>query len=593
MRKVFNKIKSRFGAYVIGLFLLVGLTSVLLGHAPWEKETVRAGGGDWVNYGTTFGERQPQSGSYQVGQTVSAGWNALKPASGMDGEAQPANVEVTINRLTNIWGTDVAKGQAAFSDADVASYAAAGFPNGGYEHALTRVGAQVSGDQNSSNWQLNFNWTATTPGYYQIDITPRGNQARSLGWVAVRVEGAPVVNNPTNPITPVTTQNPQINCTSLVANTSSVRIGDTVSFTPNVTSNQGLGRIEVFVYTTANQSPNSEIGWHPIGTVNSSGQQVYFNNTSSVIPYAGNYVFTMVVYDQNGNRVANWQNGACTTTVNFASQVVNNPNFGQASCEVTANQFSSGSSTNVAFNGRLITNENRFANRYVWNFGDGTSVDTGSNSSTNHTYSGNGTYRPSLTIYDNSGGQWTCSTQVNVNPQIGSSSNCPYTSTQARLAGSTDWDAFKSINAGGSIKVGGFHNDNLGILATDVRIDLTGPATFTNIANGSTVSPTVAGDYTLTVTTPAYSGSQCQGQAVLRVLGGTPSAATTTTTPAQTQTQTQAVTVTQSAPAQPQVVTQAAPSVLPKTGAEPLFIAPILLGLAWVGRKIHRNFKLA
>lgn len=608
MLNLFNSAKAKLvGGFAI-LLAIIGLSSILLGHFPWENKTASAGGGDWVNYGTSFGERQPQSGSYTVGQTVSAGWNALKPVSGMEAEAQPSNVEVTVNRLTNIWGTDVSKGQAAFSDQDVANYARAGFPNGGYEHAFARVSANVSGDTSSSNWQLSFNWNATSPGYYQIDITPRGNEARSLGWVAVRVEGAPVTTTTTQPAPPSTQQAAQINCTSLVANTSSVRIGDNITLTPNVSTNSGLSRIEVFYYNPANQSPNSEQGWTLVGTVSSSGQQISWN-TRDASP--GSHVFTMVVYDASGNKVADWRNGACTTTVNFAPATTGAANISCTSLVPSANSLRIGDSLNLTTNvstnqalGRIEVFYHNPANQSPnselgWTH-IGTTNSSGNTISWNTSEATEGNHVFTMVVYDGGNtrvADWrtgACTTNVNFTRQAVGGTNCPYTSTQARLARNTDWDTFKVINSGEAIKVGAFHNNNTGTLATDVRLDLTGPQNFTNIANGSTISPTQAGDYTLTVTTPNYTGDLCQAQAVLRVLG-----ATTTTaapSPTQTQTQTQTVNITQAAaPAPqvaPQVTAQAAPKVLPKTGADALLVPPVLLGLWWAGRKLRKNFRV-
>ena len=93
--------------------------------------------------------------------------------------------------------------------------------------------------------------------------------------------------------------------------------------------------------------------------------------------------------------------------------------------------------------------------------------------------------------------------------------SCNYSSTQARVQRnlSDPWDTSKTINLGNQIRVGGFH-DGTGLLANDINLNVSGIG---NVGNGSFITPSTSGTYTLTVTTSGQSGSACQDTASFTV----------------------------------------------------------------------------
>lgn len=217
---------------------------------------------------------------------------------------------------------------------------------------------------------------------------------------------------------------------------------------------------------------------------------------------------------------------------------------------------------------------------------------------------------------------------------------CPYNSTQARVQKDLNdpWDRFKTINSGQQIRVGGFH-DGTGLLAGDVRLNVTGPQNSTNIGNGSFITPASVGDYILHVTTILQTGTNCEDRAFFQVFSAptptstptptptltpiptstpTPTSSPTPTsisTPTPTPTPTQfAVILQQPPPPQiilaqaapppqpspqvivrippPRVLPAAAPPVLPKTGFEMFFLVSVVVGIGLLGRKLRRRYKL-
>lgn len=510
MRKVIKKAKSTVFPGILAFAVLLGVVSMLLGRLPWDRTPAFAGGGDWINYGTSFGERQPQSGSYRVGETVTAGWNALKPASQMESEAQPGNVEITINRITNIFGTDVSAGQAGFSDADAGRYVQAGAPNGGYAHGFARTTAVTAGDTNSSNWQLTFSWVATTPGYYQIDITPRANQSRSLGWVAIRVDG----------------QGQQTSCPLPNAPT---------GLTPNgQTFPQGTRSVTL----SWNGVPGAASYWVGVKT---PGGVIIFQNEN----FVGTSVTVSGLVDGQSFDWFVIARSSCglgqpaTASFSIAGQPAQQQPPAQA---VPAPVGGPGAQAVVPRCVSLVPNTSRIV------IGD--TLDLRANVTTNENLNRIEVFffNPANRSPDSEFGWTHLGTVVSSGQQV-------------------TWNTSQATPGNHTLTMVVW--DNTGTRTDHWR---------TNAACTATVE---------------FVRPQAAAAAPAPTATAAPTAAPTQA-PAQTQTQTQTQTVniTQAAAAQPQVLGAAAPRVLPKTGPDVLWAAPVLLGLAVLGRKIRKNFKL-
>ncbi len=129
-----------------------------------------------------------------------------------------------------------------------------------------------------------------------------------------------------------------------------------------------------------------------------------------------------------------------------------------------------------------------------------------------------GTYTVVVTTPGQEGA--ACTDTATVTVQSSGPAACPYENTQARVQkdATVAWTNSITINEGGTFRIGSFH-DGTGQFADDTRLRVNAPdgtkivdcegTSNDGACNGKTVTADQAGTYTIRVTTPEFSGSEC------------------------------------------------------------------------------------